>query len=233
MTCMNYGYANLDDPKTIELKPEDEDERYGLQLYNQAVGWVSLKGKKVLEVGAGRGGGASFIARYLEPESYTGLDLSEPGIRFCNDFHTAPNLNFVHGDAENLPFDDDSFDAVVNVESSRCYPHIEKFFAEVKRVLRKDGDFLLTDMRWKDAMPSLRQQLDDAGFQIVAEKPIRENVVRALDVDDDRKMALIESRVPKLFLKMFGEFAGVRGSGRYGSFASGNMEYWSFHLRHK
>ena len=233
MTCMNYGYADLGNPETIELEPEDESERYGVQLYNQAVSWVDLKGRRVLEVGSGRGGGGSFVARYLQPESYVGLDLSEPGIRFCNAYHTAPNLRFVHGDAEDIPFEDDSFDAVVNVESSRCYPHIERFFAEVKRVLRPDGDFLLTDMRWKDDVENLRRKLDEAGFQLVSEKPIRENVVRALDIDDDRKLKLIQSRIPRFLLKTFAEFAGTRGSGRYEAFASGDMEYWSFHLRHK
>ena len=86
MTCMNYGYADLDNPKTIELKPEDEAERYGLQLYHQAASWANLKGKDVLEVGSGRGGGASYIARYLEPNSYVGIDLSEPGIQFWGEW---------------------------------------------------------------------------------------------------------------------------------------------------
>jgi SAM-dependent methyltransferase len=122
---------------------------------------------------------------------------------------------------------------VVNVESSRCYPHIDRFLAEVKRVLRPDGDFLITDMRWKADVESLRQQFADAGFTIVDQKPIRENVVRALNVDDERKLALIRSKVPRFLLKTFAEFAGTRGSSRYRAFESGDMEYWSFHLRHR
>lgn len=232
MTCMNYGYAGLDELHTVELKSRDEDERYGLQMYHQAASWVSLEGKEVLEVGSGRGGGASYLARYLNPASYVGVDLSDPGIEFCNSYHQVPNLRFVKGDAEALPFEENSFDAVVNVESSRCYPHIMTFFSEVKRVLRPGGDFLLTDMRWKDDVPRLREQLAESGFTIVAEKEIRENVVRALDTDDNRKKALIGQKIPRFLTKAFGEFAGVRGSGRYDSFASGEMEYWSFHLRH-
>lgn len=232
MTCMNYGYAGSAAPETIELEPQDEDERYGLQMYDLAASWADLAGKRVLEVGSGRGGGASYLSRYKSPQEYVGLDLSDPGIEFCNSYHTVENLRFVKGDAEDLPFEDDSFDAVVNVESSRCYPNIMSFFSEVRRVLRPGGSFLLTDMRWKDDVPTLRKQLADAGFQIVAEKEIRENVVRALDTDDTRKTALIGQRIPRLLVKAFGEFAGVRGSGRYRSFASGQMEYWSFHLTH-
>ena len=232
MTCMNYGFAGLERPETIDLLERDENERYGLQMYNQAASWTSLEGKEVLEVGSGRGGGASFLSRYRKPRSYVGVDLSEPGIRFCNDHHRVDNLRFVKGDAEALPFADDSFDAIVNVESSRCYPHIERFFAEVKRVLRPGGTFLLTDMRWKEDVPKLRAQLADAGLSIETEREISANVVQALDIDDERKRGLINTRIPRLFIAAFGEFAGVRGSGRYASFASGRMEYWSFKVVH-
>ena len=230
MTCMNYGYAGMDSDRTIELRPADESERFGLQMYHQAASWVSVEGRDVLEVGSGRGGGASYLARYLHPRSYVGVDLSEPGIGFCNRHHQVPNLRFVKGDAEQLPFEDDTFDVVLNVESSRCYPHIMRFLAEVRRVLRPGGDFLLTDMRWRDDVPRLREQLTESGFRIVDEAEIRENVVRALDSDDTRKQALIGQRVPKFLIRAFGEFAGVHGSGRYASFASGDMEYWSFRL---
>ncbi len=232
LTCMNYGFAGLEEPHTVELKTRDEDERYGLQMYDLAASWTSLSGKSVLEVGSGRGGGASYLTRYKAPASYVGLDLSEPGIAFCNKFHSLENLSFVKGDAEKLPFENDSFDAVINVESSRCYPNIMSFFSEVKRVLRPDGSFLLTDMRWKKDVPTLREQLKQAGFAIKAEREIRENVVRALDTDDNRKKTLIGRKIPKFLVKAFGEFAGVRGSGRYQGFASGEMEYWSFHLVH-
>ena len=230
MTCMNYGYAGLDADHTIDLWPHDENERFGLQMYHLAASWAPLEGRDLLEVGSGRGGGASYVSRYLHPRSYVGLDLSEPGIAFCNRHHQVSNLRFVKGDAEQLPFGDNSFDVVLNVESSRCYPHIMKFFSEVKRVLRPGGDFLLTDMRWHADVPTLRRQLAETGFRIVDEAEISRNVVRALDRDDTRKQTLIGQRVPRYLIRAFGEFAGVRGSGRYASFASGRMEYWSFRL---
>jgi len=232
MTCMNYGYAGLDTPETVDLLPEEENERYGLQMYHQAASWVRLEGKEILEVGSGRGGGAAYLARHQKPASYVGLDISEPAIRFCNDHHRFDNLRFVTGDAEALPFEDSRFDVVVNVESSRCYPHILRFFAEVKRVLKPEGAFLLTDMRWKTDVRQLRQQLVQSGFAIADEKEIQRNVIRALDVDDERKRRLIRRRIPKLLAGAFNEFAGVRGSGRYTSFFSGEMDYWSFKLVH-
>jgi ubiquinone/menaquinone biosynthesis C-methylase UbiE len=228
---MNYGYAPLDgDPRTIELAAHDESERFGAQLYHFAVSHTDLAGRDVLEVGCGRGGGASYITRYLEPRSYVGVDLSENGIRFCNTHHDVPKLRFVRGDAESLPFDDEQFDALVNVESSRAYNHIEKFFAEAYRVLRPGGAFLLTDMRLRDDVEVLDTQVSEAGFRIDARYNITENVVRALDIDDERRKHLMRRKIPRPVIKMFGEFAGVRGSGRYASFASGAMQYVSYLL---
>lgn len=43
----------------------------------------SIKGKEVLEVGSGRGGGSSFMKRYLEPSRVVGADFSESQVKFC------------------------------------------------------------------------------------------------------------------------------------------------------
>lgn len=231
MQFMNYGYAPLEgSPEMISLEEQDEAERYCTQLYHYAVSHTDLTGKDVLEVGCGRGGGASYIARYLGPKSYVGLDLSERGVEFCNTYYDAPNLRFVRGEAENLPFDDQSLDAVVNVESSRVYGDIERFFREAYRVLKPGGTFLLTDMRLRDEVEDMHRQVQEAGFRVEKYENITQNVVHALDIDDERKKHLIRKKVPGPLLKMFGEFAGLRGSGRYASFASGAMQYVSYLL---
>jgi ubiquinone/menaquinone biosynthesis C-methylase UbiE len=157
---MNYGY---DDPAQIDaipLKKEDEANRYCIQLYDHVVNKVLLKNKDVLEVGSGRGGGASYIARYYKPKSYTGLDISASIIDFCNRFYNVPGLSFVRGIAENPPFPDQSFDAVVNVESARCYSSLNVFFNEVQRVLREKGMFLFADMMHPNELEPIRKKLN-------------------------------------------------------------------------
>ena len=68
----------------------------------------------------------------------------------------------MHGDADNLPFADQSFDAVINIEASHCYPRLSHFLADVARVLRPGGHFLYVDARWRSgprlggASPMLR-----------------------------------------------------------------------------
>ena len=56
---MNYGYD--EDGFYPELNSEDESERYPIHLYHHVVTQVDISGKRILEVGSGRGGGASYI----------------------------------------------------------------------------------------------------------------------------------------------------------------------------
>ena len=73
VTFLNYGYAESDAAELV-LRPEDEPNRYCIQLYHRVASAVDLTGQRVLEVGSGRGGGCSYMARYLGPESVCGVD---------------------------------------------------------------------------------------------------------------------------------------------------------------
>lgn len=232
-TFMNYGYANLNGEEKLNLLESDEKDRYCIQLYDHVVNKVDLKNKKVLEIGSGRGGGASYITRYYKPESYTALDISKQVIDFCNNYHNVERLSFVKGFAEKPPFDDKHFDAVVNVESARCYKNLETFFKEVKRVLKDDGHFLFADMIKHHEVEKINSLLEKCGFEFISKQNIAQNVVKALDFDHLRRENLIKSQVPGFLSKAFLQFAGTKGTERYESFANGKMEYWSYVLRKK
>lgn len=228
---MNYGYAPLSEPD-LELVPEDQHEPFGAHLYHVAVSHVPVEGSRMLEVSSGRGGGASYIARYLNPQHFVGLDISDKNVEACNRVYGhIPNLSFVQGQAESLPFPDDAFDHVLSVEASRAYGDVMAFFHEVRRVLRPEGSFLLTDMRWREDVPNLEQQVSSAGFTVERAVDIAPNVVRALERDNERKVALMKRRVPAMFLSAFSEFAGTIGSDRHRAFADGRMQYFSWQLR--
>jgi ubiquinone/menaquinone biosynthesis C-methylase UbiE len=230
-TFMNYGYANLNGEQILSLLERDEKDRYCIQLYDHVVNKVDLKDKKVLEIGSGRGGGASYITRYYNPASYTALDISKQVIEFCNKHHNVNNLTFVKGFAENPPFENSTFDAVVNVESARCYKDLDVFFSEVKRVLKSGGHFLFADMIRHDEVETIKSQLKKFEFEFISEDNISKNVVKALDYDHLRRENLIKERIPGFLNKAFLQFAGTKGTERYESFANGKMEYWSFVLR--
>lgn len=179
LVFINWGYEE-DPPMALPLEASDEPDRYPIQLYHRTATQVDLTGKKVLEVSCGHGGGASYLARTLKPASYTGLDLNPAGVDFCRERHQVPGLDFTQGNAENLPFPDQTFDAVINVEASHCYPSLPRFLTEVARVLRPGGHFLYTDFRRRDRIPKWEEDLRDAPMRLMSETDISEQAARGL-----------------------------------------------------
>ncbi|MBU2495871.1 MAG: class I SAM-dependent methyltransferase [Candidatus Omnitrophota bacterium] len=228
---LNYGYADAN--LKLELRKEDAKNRYCIQLYNHIVASlpVELKGLDVLEVGSGRGGGASYVARYFNPGSITGLDLCRKAVTFCTEHYAIKGMSFVCGNALNLPFQNNSLDVVIGVESSHGYPKIKRFFSEVDRVLKPGGYFLLSDFRNKNSLDLLREQLRGSGLKTVKEEIITPNIIKALDLDSERRENLIKKLVPKVLHKPSMALAGVKGTAVYKSFVTGKKEYLVFVLQ--
>jgi ubiquinone/menaquinone biosynthesis C-methylase UbiE len=231
-TFMNYGYAPLSaGAPALDLDAGDEPNRYCIQLYHHVAGTVDLAGRRVLEVGSGRGGGSSFIKRYLHPAEMVGVDFSKQAVALCRRLYDQQGLRFVHGDAEDLPFDDADFNAVVNVESSHCYGSMPTFLREVARVLRPGGYLLFADFRPDADVQALHEQLLETGLRLVRREDITANVVAALEADNARKLAQVHESAPRWLLGLVSEFVGVPGSRIHGRFSSGGETYVSYVMR--
>jgi 2-polyprenyl-3-methyl-5-hydroxy-6-metoxy-1,4-benzoquinol methylase len=122
----NFGYEE-DPPMGLPLVSSDEPNRYCIQLYYVMASQIDFTGKRLLEVSCGAGSGASYMMCHLGPASCTGLDLNPASIDVCRARHQLPGLDFLQGDALNLPFPDQSFDAVINVEASHQYSDFPRF----------------------------------------------------------------------------------------------------------
>jgi ubiquinone/menaquinone biosynthesis C-methylase UbiE len=133
-------------------------------------------------------------------------------VEFAKRRHPLPGLDFVHGDAEDPPFSDESFDAVLNVEASHAYPRFDRFLDEVARVLRPGGHFLYVDFRgyleydeWDAALAALPLRME-------SKREINPDVLRGLDNNAERHLELVNRRLP-LLLHPFGKlFAGAPGT---------------------
>ncbi len=91
----------------------------------------------VLDVSASTG----FIDYYLADHvrRITGIDIDTKAIRHARESHNKSNLFFDVGDALNLTFADDSFDAVICTHLYEHVPDAKKLMNEIYRVLVKGG----------------------------------------------------------------------------------------------
>lgn len=228
MLYMNYGFTNLDSKKMkLFLNESDEKYRFCIQLYNHVVSAVDLNGKDVLEVGCGRGGGSSYLKKHFNPKSITGIDVSEKAIDLCNSYFSVEGLSFLPGDAEFIPFKKNMFDVVVNIESSYCYGNVGRFLSEVYRVLRQNGYFLLADYRREDDILSFREQLKNSGLKLLKEELITASILKTLELDNERKLRLIQQKAPKLLHKSWQSLWGTKDSKTYKLFKTGKQEYFN------
>lgn len=124
------------------------------------------KPERVLDLGCGTGAGTLFLAREYPAASIRGVDLSASMISKAQSkigLDPEGRVTFRTADASDLPFGDDSFDLVAQV-------NMPIFFREVYRVLRPGGAFVIASSlgdRTPFSTPEklVRRKLDAHGFE--------------------------------------------------------------------
>lgn len=224
---MNYGYdpTEAEGPLHLGTVPL---QKYPLQMYHYLAAKTNIANQTILEVGSGRGGGASYVASYFKPTSYTGMDLAHHAVDLANKLHKQPNLKFIQGSAEQIPLETESIDTVINVESCHAYGSVDQFLKEVKRVLKPGGHFLMVDFRYAADMPVLKNQLANCGLTMLEEENITSNVIKAIEQEDDKKKERIKRLIPSKWQKLFSEFAGVVGSKFYNNLKDETRFYYRY-----
>ncbi len=91
---------------------------------------------EILDVGCGNG---LFTVPLAENHHLCGIDFSEGMIEYA----FANGLDAKQGSAEELPYEDDSFDAVLSIEMIQCVPNFKKAIEEMARVLKPGGKLVL------------------------------------------------------------------------------------------
>jgi len=107
-----------------------------------------------LDIGSGLGVD-SFIAGAAvgSSGSVTGLDISRGEVTHANkrvEVRGVRNVNFVHGDMEQMPFETETFDAVISNGAFCLAPNKETAFKEIYRVLKPGGRFSVACTTVKD-----------------------------------------------------------------------------------
>jgi cyclopropane fatty-acyl-phospholipid synthase-like methyltransferase len=113
------------------------------------------KGKKVLDIGSGKGVTACYLAQKYECE-VVGVDLSERMVKYAREMAKKKGLedrvSFRRADAHSLPFEDESFDVVL-AECTTVLLDKEKAFSEFLRVAKPGGYIGDLEMTWQKPPP--------------------------------------------------------------------------------
>jgi ubiquinone/menaquinone biosynthesis C-methylase UbiE len=120
------------------------------------------RGTIVLDVASGTGESACYLVQNLGCQ-VTGVDISDQLIKRAirKAIERGLIIEFKKGDAHNLPFDDNTFDAVIS-ECTTSLLDKEKAIREMVRVAKPDGYVGIHDIYWKEGTPEhLKQRLEE------------------------------------------------------------------------
>jgi len=99
----------------------------------------------LLDAGCGTAPMLSLLTVEYPDKQFTGLDLTPAMIEVAR-AKQLPNTRLVVGDCEQMPFDDNTFDIIINSQSLHHYPRPQLFFNSAMRVLKPGGILILRDM---------------------------------------------------------------------------------------
>jgi ubiquinone/menaquinone biosynthesis C-methylase UbiE len=151
----NSTYGNFQKQVLAEIRRETYGEDIGQNSwittdeYDTFYSWLNLSaGDHVLEVASGSGGPALYLARKFQCR-ITGLDINEEGLKTANQSAREANIadaQFQFADVnQRLPFDDETFDAVMCTDSMNHFRDRAGFLREWQRVSKTGRRVLFTD----------------------------------------------------------------------------------------
>ncbi len=135
-------YGKGSDEEVIDLNLM-ANERYRLEPHiSEFADFENGEGKQVLEIGVG--GGVDFLSWLKAGAKATGIDLTEAGVALTKKRLDAAgygedSYSLNTGDAENLKFEDESFDLVYSYGVLHHTPDTKRAFREACRVLKQGG----------------------------------------------------------------------------------------------
>lgn len=144
---MHWGY--WEDP-TLAYTEEKHRFKYASKALSRLIyDQVDIEeGCKLADVGCGFGGTIDLINQQFKNIDMVGINIDPRQIEAAKSRVKAVNNNkieFITGDACDLPLEDQSVDALLAVECIFHFHDKEKFFSEVNRVLKPGGKFVFSD----------------------------------------------------------------------------------------
>jgi demethylmenaquinone methyltransferase/2-methoxy-6-polyprenyl-1,4-benzoquinol methylase len=172
-----YQSADKDKKQEVEIMFDKISGKYDLLNKVLSMGidrkWrkktlINLKAhhpQNLLDVATGTGDMVFLADQLLHPASLTGIDLSAGMLRIANKrksdlpAEVADKIQFLKGDAENLPFQSNSFDAATVTFGVRNFGDLNRGLAEMQRVLKPGAPIVVLEFTKPRIFP-FRQLFD-------------------------------------------------------------------------
>ncbi len=217
---LNYGYLPVDSSnESVFVIRDGTFNANSVRLVFEVIGSTDLNGRTVVEVGCGRGGNSRLVAEKFSAQ-VIGIDMSSEAIAFCQKTHLSDSTDFRVGDALNIPLEDASCDAVLNVESSHSYGNLPKFLNEVGRICRPEAWFLHTDFLSPEDWDYIRTRLRALGFVTEDDRDITANVLASRDQASNNWAQVYGDGNARV-----ANFLALPGSAIYEQMRAGLLEY--------
>jgi O-methyltransferase len=197
---MNHGYS-----PTSKLLDENNIFINSASLYLNLLDGIDTKGKTILDVGCGRGGGVKTYREVLKFDKIHACDYNEKFIDFCKNTHIGIEFDVCSATELTSAYNQNTFDIITNVESSHCYfakptekdlkleypnsskfliQHVfglNRFFDGVVHILKHNGTFCYTDAFSEEQLLELEYSTFNKNFTHIAKSDITENVILACE----------------------------------------------------
>ncbi|RIA08737.1 demethylmenaquinone methyltransferase/2-methoxy-6-polyprenyl-1,4-benzoquinol methylase [Flavobacteriaceae bacterium MAR_2010_72] len=112
--------------------------------------------ENILDIATGTGDLAIHLAK-TQAKDIIGLDISEGmlevGRKKVANKHLDETIKLIVGDSENLPFSDNTFDAITVAFGVRNFENLEKGLSEILRVLKPNGLFVILETSVPEKTP--------------------------------------------------------------------------------
>lgn len=169
-----------------------------------------IKDKIVLDDGCGSGYGAYHL-KSRGAKRVIGVDISKEAIEYSRQKYKAKDLQFESMDVTGLNFDDNTFDTLTSFQVMEHIRDVNKYLAEMKRVLRNGGTAIISTPNKNTYSPDTIESENPFHIKEFYLNELQEilsnyfHKVQILGVSQSKKAANVESSIKKVwnFFKKF------------------------------